>query len=222
MMYAYRLTSGRLTLLPSDADLKQASWIDLYYPLPEQVARVTALGVAVPTLEDMEEIEISNRLYREGGYEFMTVIVPGQTPDKVTVTGPVTFILGDSRLVTVRHHAPRPFETFPTRADQSSAGCGNHTRLFLGLVEEIISRQADLLEGAGKALDRTASQVYSERSSHNAKLLGHSLTDIGKEGEGLSRVRLALLTLERMLSTFGVWIAERKDAATLVAPGSAR
>ena len=215
MLFAYRLDVGRLTLMQPEGDLQDAVWIDLYRPQPEQVARVEALRVSIPSLEDMEEIEISNRLYREGGNDYLTIIVPGQTPDKTTISGPVTFILSPKRLITVRHHAPRSFETFPTRADQSTAGCANHLRVFLGLVEEIISRQADLLEGSSKALDRTATKVYDSRTARYAKVLAAALTAIGKEGEVLSRVRLALLTLERMLSTFGVWIADRKDAATL-------
>lgn len=215
MLFAYRLDAGRLSLMPHDADLSDAIWIDLYRPQPEQIARVEALGLLVPTLEDMEEIEISNRLYREAGNDFLTVILPGQTPDKTAVTGPVTFVLMPQRLVTVRHHAPRSFETFPTRADQSSAGCANHLRVFLGLVEEIVSRQADLLEGSSKALDQTASQVYGAEAARDTALLGRALAAIGQEGETQSRVRLALLTLERMLSTFGVWVAERSDAAVL-------
>ena len=215
MLFAYKLDQGRLTLMPVDADIAQAVWIDLYRPQPEQTARVEALGLVIPSLDDMEEIEISNRLYREGGNDYLTVILPGQTPDKAAITGPVTFILGAARLVTVRHHAPRSFETFPTRADQSSAGCATHLRLFLGLVEEIVSRQADLLEGSSKALDRTAAQVYSADAGRDTGLLGEGLTAIGQEGEVLSRVRLALLTLERMLSTFGVWISDRADGPGL-------
>ena len=215
MIFAYKLDLGRLTLMPFDADLSDAVWIDLYRPQPEQVGRVEALGLLVPSLEDMEEIEISNRLYREGGNDYLTVILPGQTPDKAAVSGPVTFILCPTRLITVRHHAPRSFETFPTRADQSSAGCANHLRVFLGLVEEIVSRQADLLEGSSKALDRTAAKVYGSDGGRDAAMLGAGLAAIGQEGEVLSRVRLALLTLERMLSTFGVWSAERSEGPVL-------
>ena len=215
MLFAYKLDLGRLSLIPPESDLSQTVWIDLYRPQPEQVARVEAMGVVVPTLDEMEEIEISNRLYREGGNDYLTIILPGQTPDKKSITGPVTFVLSPQRLITIRHHAPRPFETFAIRADQSSAGCADHIRVFLGLIEEIVSRQADLLEGSSKALDLTAARVYDEGSSRNTKLLGESLTAIGQEGEVLSRVRLALLTLERMLSTFGVWITERPDVVAL-------
>ena len=61
MLYAYTLDAGRLRQLAPEADLAGAIWIDLYRPQPGQAARVGALGISVPTLEDMEEIEISNR-----------------------------------------------------------------------------------------------------------------------------------------------------------------
>lgn len=48
-------------------------------PDTEEAARAAALGASIPTLAEMEEIEISNRLYREGGTEYMTVVLPGQS-----------------------------------------------------------------------------------------------------------------------------------------------
>ncbi len=215
MMFAYSLDLGRLVRLPVDADLAPAAWIDLFRPQPEQVDRVKALGVAVPTLEDMEEIEISNRLYREGDIDYMTVVLPGQMPDGDQTSGPVTFILTPQRLITVRHHEPRPFRTFPDRADRSSAGCASHVRVFLGLVEEIIARMADLLESSGKMLDATAKRVYDDKGATNPDMLQQALEALGKEGEVQARVRLGLLTVERMLSMFGVWTEAKKDSHSL-------
>ncbi len=205
MLFAYRLEMNRLVLMPPDAELRDAIWIDLYRPQPEQAAAVSALGVEVPTLEDMEEIEISNRLYREGATEYMTIVLPGQAVDKTQMTGPVTFILTKDHLVTVRHHAPRSFETFPDRADKASSGCSTPLLLFIGLVEEIVSRQADLLEASGKALDQIAARVFDGQADRNPQLLQDALEGIGREGEVLARVRLGLLTMERMLSVFGLW-----------------
>lgn len=210
MIFAYCLSAGRLTQMSPEADLADAIWVDLYRPQPDQVARVTALGVEVPTLEDMEEIELSNRLYRLDGADYMTAVVPGQTPDKAQTAGPVTFIVTDTRLVTVRYHAPRPFVTFPDRADRSSAGTATHVRLFLGLVEEIIARMADLLEATGRVLDQTAAGAYGGTASQRPDLLQSALETLGREGEALSRVRLGLLTIERMLSTFSLWSADRR------------
>jgi magnesium transporter len=68
LLFAYHLEDGRLERLGSDGPLSEASWIDLCQPQAEEAAAVhAALGVEVPTLADMEEIEISNRFYHEGG-----------------------------------------------------------------------------------------------------------------------------------------------------------
>lgn len=213
MLIAYRQIGSRLERLGPSASLDDAIWVDLYRPLPEQAARVRAeLGLEVPTLEDMEEIEISNRFYREPGADVMTVILPGAQPDGAQISGPATFILTPDRLVTVRHHAPRPFETYPLRAERSSMGCGTPPRLFLGLVEEIVARQADLLEGAGRSLDAVAARVYAgAREALTPAELEEALRGTGREGEVIARVRLALLSVERMLSVFSLWTVERSD-----------
>ena len=160
MLNAYAGTAEGLVRLPTDADAPavpaRALWVDLYRPGPAQVAAVEALGIGVPSLADMEEIEISNRLYHDAGADYITVVIPGLSTSREAMMGPVTFILTPDRLVTVRHHAPRPFETYPERANTGAAGCGTPERVFLGLAEEIVSRLADLLEGAGTVLDTAA------------------------------------------------------------------
>ena len=190
---------GSLSPMAPGADVARAAWIDLYRPLDSQVAAVEALGIEVPSLADMEEIEISNRLYREEGIDVMTVVLPGQTPEGAHIAGPVSFILSPARLVTVRHHAPRSFDTFPERAERSTAGCQSPERIFLGLIEEIVARQADLLEGIGRSLDTVSGRVLGEAGPAELK---SALGDVGRQGELLGRIRLALLTLERALSFY--------------------
>ncbi len=88
MLFAYRPQGSRLLRLPQGAPLSDALWIDLYKPLAPQVEQVAALGIPVPTLEDMEEIEISNRLYHEDGLDFLTVVLPGSNELKEQVSAP--------------------------------------------------------------------------------------------------------------------------------------
>jgi magnesium transporter len=202
MLYAYDVAGGKLRRLPPDGSLSQAVWIDLLTPLAAQTEAVKALGVDVPSLADMEEIEISNRLYHEGAADYMTVVLPGMTNAKVQTSAPVTFILTKDRLVTVRHHTPRPFETFPDRADKSGTGCASPSRLFLGLIEEIIGRLADLQEAATKSLDEVSREVFGGGAAQRPDVLQAALERSGREGEVLARVRLALLTLERALGFF--------------------
>lgn len=201
MLNAYVLNGPGLAPLPADAPLADALWIDLYRPMDTQVAEVATLGITVPTLADMEEIEISNRLYREGQADYMTAVLPGQMPDGTPASMPVTFILTPDRLVTVRHHAPRPFETFPTRAERCTPGTTSADRLFLGLIEEIIARLADLLEAVGRELDRIIAPVLANQPLRSAdSFLREALRHMAVQSEIMARVRLGLLTIERILS----------------------
>jgi magnesium transporter len=200
MMFAYVQDGGRLTRLDPAAPIDGAVWVDLYRPLPDQAAQVVALGMTVPTLAEMEEIEISNRLYREAGADYLTVVITGLAPDKEPVLGPVCFILTPDRLVTVRFHAPRPFETYPAHADKSGYGCAVAEQVFLGLVDEIVARQADLMEGVGKSLDAVARTVFGGRGDQAGEVLQQALEQLGREGELLGRLRLGLLTLKRAVS----------------------
>ena len=204
MLFAYRPVDTRLERLGPQTPLADALWIDLYRPLASQVAQVADLGITVPTLAEMEEIEISNRLYREAGVDYMTVVLPGLSETREATAGPVSFILTPTRLVTVRHHAPRPFETFPERADKSGFGIERPDFLLLGLIDEIIGRLADILEGVGRTLDTVAASVYRRGDSNGrAEVLQLALEEAGQQGELLSRVRLALLTVERAVSFIG-------------------
>ncbi|MFC3614432.1 magnesium transporter CorA family protein [Lutimaribacter marinistellae] len=192
-----------------------AVWIDLYRPLPSQVAAVEALGLDVPTLADMEEIEISSRLYREDGVEYMTVVLPGMSATHQACSGPVTFILTPERMVTVRHHNPRPFETFASHAERNAGGSGTVDRMFIALVDEIVARLADLLEAAGRVLDEAAQILFGEEQERDDQKLEKTLQQVGLQGELIGRVRLALLTLQRMLIFFTTTPRE-KAVMTLV------
>ena len=63
-----KVASAELAALP-----ESAVWIDLVKPTAEEDHAVERLaGIAVPTREDMQEIEISSRLYIENGARYMT------------------------------------------------------------------------------------------------------------------------------------------------------
>ena len=57
-----------------------AVWFDLVSPtLPEDKLLERALGIAVPTREEMQEIEVSSRLYVENGARYMTATLMCQS-----------------------------------------------------------------------------------------------------------------------------------------------
>lgn len=208
---AFRPDEGGLQPLAPDAPLSDALWIDLFRPTEAETAAVTALGIDVPTLEDMEEIEISNRLYRQGGTDYLTVVLTGHSETDRPLAGPVTFIIEPRRIVTVRHHASRPFDTYPARADKVGPGCATANQVFLSLCEEIIGRLADLLESVGRSLEHLSRQIHDPgtRGSRQQRL-EVALRLVGREGELLGHVRLALLTLGRALGFYAQTAAARR------------
>ena len=200
---------------PDRDALTSAIWIDLERPDMAIAITLAGFGIDVPSLEDMEEIELSNRLYHDNDTDYLTIVVPGQDAADEQISAPVTFILSPKRLVTVRHHSPRPFVTYPERAEKTGLGVETPDQVFLGLVQEIIGRLADHLEGVGRALDQVARLIYQPQAQSQTAL--HSaLSQIGGEGERLGRVRLALLTLGRALNYIEPVIARRPASKELV------
>jgi magnesium transporter len=218
MLTAYLSFDNRLQPLPAEADLSQAAWIDVFSPTPEEEARVRALGVDVPTLAEMEEIEISNRLYRDEAVDYVTIVVPGLNTEAEQIMGPVCFAIEARRLVTIRHHCPRPFETYAPRAGKSSFGCNTPDKIFVGLIDEVVGRLADHLETAGRGLDTVSRQIYRDDGSRQGgEALQAALFNLGGEGERISRVRLALLTLGRALNYVNQVVAQRMKSEGLSA-----
>jgi Mg2+ and Co2+ transporter CorA len=70
-MFVYAKENGTLkqyTLTGGETIPQSAVWIDLLNVMPEEKASVEQfLGIGIPTHEEMHEIEVSSRLYQEGG-----------------------------------------------------------------------------------------------------------------------------------------------------------
>src|SRR5437762_1404525 len=101
------LEPGPNFVLPPDT-----VWIDLFNPTrDEELACEAALGAALPTREEMSEIETSSRLYKEGPATVMTAQVLVNSDTATPVEGPVTFVLVGQRLATIRYIQPKAFAT---------------------------------------------------------------------------------------------------------------
>src|SRR6195952_5440800 len=116
-----RIATADLTALP-----ESAVWIDLVKPTADEDHAVEALaGIAVPTREDMQEIEISSRLYVEARARYMTSsLMCAADTDSPRIT-PVTFILAGHRLVTVRYDLPKPFTLVENKLGRSCTASVN-------------------------------------------------------------------------------------------------
>ncbi len=114
----------------------------------------------------------------------------------------MTFILSANRIVTVRHHVPRPFETYPDRAEKVSPGCQDPQRIFLSLMGEIVGRLARPSGERGQGARRGGAHGLFRGGLLGRQGSAGLAPRVGRESELIGRVRLALLTLERALSFF--------------------
>jgi len=94
-----------------------ATWVDLEEPTKEEEALVErCIRMDVPTESEMAEIEPSSRLYEREGALYMTVSVLYGVQDGDPRTTPISFVLTDNRLVTVRYATPKPLRAFAEHA----------------------------------------------------------------------------------------------------------
>jgi magnesium transporter len=217
MLTVYDAADGVLVPAGDPQAISNGSvWIDLLNPTKEEDLQVEkALGIAIPTREEMAEIEASSRLYQEGGAHYMTAVVLFQ-PDAHTeplITTPVTFILAGSRLVTVRYAEPRGIAIFLSRVQKGDAACMSGAAILVGLLEAIIDREADRVERTQAEVDTLSQSIFGVKGGDRSRALRFdvSIRAIGREGELTSRSRESLLTLGRLLTYLGHVMTERGD-----------
>jgi magnesium transporter len=202
----------------SPAAPKTAVWIDLFKPTKEEDLLVErALSIAIPTREEMSEIEASSRLYFEGGAYYMTAIVLHQ-PDvqgDPPVATPVTFVLSGSHLVTVRYAEPRAFQIFLGRAQRRDAACMTGAAVLVGLLEAVIDREADRVERIQGEVDKLSQTIFDVRGGERTRGFDVNIRTIGREGELTSRSRESLLSLDRLLTYLAHAMSERGDEKVL-------
>jgi magnesium transporter len=182
-----------------------AAWYDLFDPTPEEDRFVEAsLGIDIPTREEMKDIEPSARLYKEAGAEFMTMTAMTNLDTDQPMKSPVTFVLRENILVTVRYSDPKPFKLFVVRASKPGGVLrGGGEAVMLGLIEAFIDRLAQVLENTSDEIDHISHEVFRRRGGSDKREpqdLQLVIERIGRKGELLTMTRESLLSILRLTS----------------------
>lgn len=180
----------RLETIEAEDLPTNAVWIDLKSPSPGEDKAVEKLvGISIPTREDMQEIEISSRLYVENNARYMTATLMCATDSGNPRTTPVTFILTDHRLVTVRYDEPKPFALIAAKLARNCSPNLTGDGVLLELLDGVIDRCADILERAGADVDAVSSQIFEPSAERgHAATYSQILLTIGKKGDLTSKV----------------------------------
>jgi magnesium transporter len=185
---------------------ESAVWIDMVKPTADEDHAVEGLaGIAVPTREDMQEIEISSRLYVENGARYMTASLMCAADTESPRISPVTFILAGHRLVTVRYDLPKPFMLVENKLARSAVAGVNGEAVLLELLDAVIDRCADILERAGADVDAVSRAIFEPDSAasagtSNARRYSNILITIGRKGDLTSKVRESLVSIGRLVT----------------------
>ncbi len=209
MLVAYALGRNgpqRLDLAAEGAVPANAVWVDLLTPTAgEEAAAEAFMGLAVPTLEEAQEIEFSSRFYTEDGGLFMTVPVLAGVHVNQPLLTPLTFVLINGKIATIRYEEFKAFKLFLMRAAKPDVLCGDPAEVFLTLTESIIDRLADVVERIGLEIDNLNRQVFHPpaQGKRRQRRLAALITEIGYGGDLGSKARESLSALERLLQFAG-------------------
>src|SRR5579871_6295813 len=197
-------TSLRRIENPDGADLPQdAVWVDLVRPTPGEDKLIEKLvGIEIPTREEMQEIEISSRLYIEHGARYMTATLMCQSDTATPRTTAVTFILANHRLVTVRYDDPKPFEIVDHKLCRSCGPQISGETVLMELLDAVIDRCADILERAGADVDQVSHDIFEPESARHGhtRVYSEILIAIGRKGDLTSKVRESLVSIGRLVT----------------------
>jgi magnesium transporter len=180
----------------------ESLWIDLFDPTPQERDAVKVMfGFDPPTRDDMDEIEISSRLYQEDGAIFMTCLVLSRTDTDEPECLGVSFILMGERLLTVRFSEPQPINTFANRAERQANVWPRGDIILAGLLEAIIDRTADVLEKVGGEVDALSKQIFDKNGDGQiGRDYQKMLVRLGSRNDLTSKARESLISMGRMLA----------------------
>ncbi|MBQ9834828.1 MAG: magnesium transporter CorA family protein [Akkermansia sp.] len=185
-------------------------WIDLLTPSAEELAYAEKLcAIEMPTKDEMREIEATSRLYCEDGGRFMTTTVLSRVETDEPIIAEITFILKGRQLITIRHTDSYSFRVFSHQLLRTQDT--NRDLVFIGLLETLVDRQADVLERFGTDLDALSKKVFGthhtrrkgRREDPDTDDLRDALEELGRVGDLITRQRDALVNLLRMITFAG-------------------
>ncbi len=200
------------TVGPEDQNIRMADvfWIDLLTPNAAEAEYVEKLcGIEMPTKDEMREIEATSRLYCEDGARFMTTTVLSRVETDEPMIAEITFIIKGSLIITIRHTDSYSFRVFSHQLLRTQST--NRDLVFIGLLETLVDRQADVLERFGTDLDALSKKVFGTHHTRRKKKvedpdtddLRDALEELGRVGDLITRQRDALVNLLRMITFAG-------------------
>lgn len=207
MIKIYQVAGNQLRQTEHLSDIDPAQdvvWIDLLSPTVEEDKVVeNFLKISIPTKEDMQEIELSNRLYTENSVNYMTMMAVSLVKLEEPNRCPITFILHNRVLVTVRYEEFLSLTYYLQSAKRPGGVVHPYAEsIMLAIVESFINRIADALEIVGGDIDKISHEIFRAKNvspDQKNKLMQVAIRRIGGKGDLLSMLRESLASISRLM-----------------------
>ena len=208
MILANTGTQPRRPLSPDGAaeHAAHAVWLDLLDATEEErslVERITDLRV--PARAELSEIERSSRLAARNGVLTLSTPMISESDGRRPVVTPLGFVLSRDRLLTIRYAPMRTFDSYAEQLYDAGQPPPDSLAVFVGLLEAIVDRLADVLESIGAGLERLSHQIFRpeatgvRRVRRESAILQSTLAEVGRTGEHVSSLRDSLVGISRIV-----------------------
>ncbi|MCL9684835.1 magnesium transporter CorA family protein [Legionella maioricensis] len=180
--------------------LHESLWIDLINPSEEEENTVEQyVRLNIPTREEMREIELSSRLYKENDTLFMTATMIAQSDSINPKQDAVTFVITPKQLITIRYIEPQSFKLFASRINKMRID--NSISLLTELLDTTVDRLADILERISHLLESYSKDIFQPQNSHNTNYQ-EFLQQLGANGELNAKIVESLVSFNRLIPFF--------------------
>ena len=175
---------------------KDVLWMDLFDPTGEEKRAVEDfLGTTLQSRAQAEEIESSSSYSETEDEIFINTnfLIPG--PENYTMES-VSFILSDDTIVSVRQVPLRSFTDIQRRILAGRKGYPTGFHILLGILENRIDMDADMIELMSKEIEQ-----YSKRVSLGENIGDEFVLDINQLQENTMLVRENIVDKQRVISS---------------------
>ena len=201
MIEIFYKKDGQIMVSQSETDLSSIKyedvvWIDLFVPSGEEKRAVESfLGTVIQNRAQAEEIEISSRFYETERAIFANTsfLIPG--PDEYNEET-VSFILTDEILTTLRECPLKSFTDLQRRMLAFPKMYDSGHVAFLGILEQRIDLDADMVELVSKEITQ-----YNKKVSLGEDISEEFLIDINQLQDNTMLIRENIVDKQRVISS---------------------
>ena len=201
MIEIFYKEDGQMMVSQSEADFAtipydNVIWIDLFTPSGEEKRAVEAfLGTTIQNRAQAEEIEISSRFSEteQAIFANTSFLIPG--PDEYNEET-VSFILSDNILTTLRECPLKSFTDLQRRIMAFPKMYDSGHVVFLGILEQRIDLDADMVELVSKDINQ-----YNRKVSVGEDISEEFLIDINLLQENTMLIRENIIDKQRVISS---------------------